>query len=356
MNYLITTTYQNNTYSHIVEGLDSNQIQILFAPDSIVPMVDGDATIAMDDYDLVASLDYQGKQFQIISHIKKVIEFYAWIKSIIWKTSTSSDTLQLNSINSKARPLTDKQAHDLIVKLESQFTKKEQVITATVKKLVEDTRADIADFLVRFKGYTDEKDLDILQTWSHDLEIFVNQGNIAQIRERMEQIITKMELLESNYVKQIDIDKDKPLSSFTKELHTIMNQNRLFRYHGLNQLSGWSKIDFMIYKLLSSWKLWWNAMKMEMHTLQDAFSLIVRQLLHIVVRAILFGLIILYIYKTFVDKSMDYPFIKYGIMGLISMMCYAVAKKQIGVSLTLMGIFVIAGYVSYEFVKVNLGL
>gem|GEM_PF-6506657 len=44
MNYLITTSYQDQTYSHIVEGLTSTEIQNIFDPLSIVPLTEEDTT------------------------------------------------------------------------------------------------------------------------------------------------------------------------------------------------------------------------------------------------------------------------------------------------------------------------
>ncbi|MFA7284315.1 MAG: hypothetical protein WC004_00635 [Candidatus Absconditabacterales bacterium] len=355
MNYLITTSYQDQTYSHIVEGLTSTEIQNIFDPLSIVPLTEEDTTGG--DFDLLAKAQYDTKQFQVISHVKKVIEFYArWKHMSADAKQTRNVTVSLLSIDSKKKPLTTEQSQQLLAQLESQFQQKQQTITPAVKKLIEDTKKDISDFLVRFKGYTDEKELDILQTRSHDLDMFVSQGKLPEIKDRMEHIITKMELLESNYVKQINLDEDKPLGSFSKELHTIMNQNRLFRYHGLNQLSGGSKVDFVLYKLISSWRLRWDAVSAELHNAQDAFSVAVAQMLRIFTRGMIFGLVLLYIYKLFVDTKFTYSFLALGITGLVSMMCYAVAKKQIAVSLTAMLIFVVMGYMGYEFLRINFGL
>lgn len=355
MNYLITTSHQDHTYSHIVEGLTSSEIQTIFDPLSIVPLTEGDN--AWWDFDLLAKAEYDAKQFQVISHVKKVIEFYARWKQMSASAKQSHNvSVTLLSIDSKKKPLTAEQSQQLLTQLESQYQQKQQTITPAVKKLVEDTKKDISDFLVRFKWYTDEKELDILQTWSHDLDMFVSQGKLPEIKDRMEHIITKMELLESNYIKQINLDEDKPLSSFSKELHTIMNQNRLFRYHGLNQLSGGSKIDFIFYKIISSRKLRWDAVKVELHNTQDTFSIIVIQMLRIFTRGMILGLVLLYIYKLFVDPAFTYSFLGLGIMGLVSMMCYTVAKKQIAISVTAMLLFVLIGYMWYEFLRVNLGL
>jgi|GEM_PF-4739971 len=64
---------------------------------------------------------------------------------------TRNVTVSLLSIDSKKKPLTTEQSQQLLAQLESQFQQKQQTITPAVKKLIEDTKKDISDFLVRFK-------------------------------------------------------------------------------------------------------------------------------------------------------------------------------------------------------------
>lgn len=48
----------------------------------------------------------------------------------------------------------------------------------------------------------------------------------------MEDIITKMEILESSYIKSMSTDKqsDQDIAQFNKQLSMIMGKNKSFRY------------------------------------------------------------------------------------------------------------------------------
>lgn len=126
---------------------------------------------------------------------------------------------------------------EFIKQLESKYAEKKSLITPQVVELVQGMGNDVRDFIGRFTGYIEPKELDTLQAWSNDLQMFAEQGKLEDVRKRMSQLIDKMEVLESSYIKQINLDEDKPLDQFNHELHAIMNQNRLSRYHGLNKIS-----------------------------------------------------------------------------------------------------------------------
>ena len=60
---------------------------------------------------------------------------------------------------------------------------------------------------------------------------------MSELRKTMSNLITKMEVIESSYIKNITIDQDMPLQQFNQELHAMMNQHRLSHDFSLNQLS-----------------------------------------------------------------------------------------------------------------------
>lgn len=352
MKYLITTSYRDIIYSHFVKGLSSSDIQNLLKPDSIVPYEDIDNWTSWGQdrlFDLVSELEIEGKRFQIISSIPKIVDFYDWLKWI-------NPALSPVSMNSKSHPLPEDQMHALLKKLNDQYVQKKQIITPATQELIAEIQNDIRDFNVRYKGYASEQDLDILQTRSHDLDGFAEQGIIGPIKDRIQQIIEKMELLESNFVKQINVDKDKPLEEFNKELHSVMNQNRLSRYHGLNQLSGGSALDLFIYKALSRFKFWRDSFGSQVHNFEELFAVFIKEGLLIFIWWTIFWLIGLFFIKHFYDEELQYPLVKLWFIGLTSTFCYSVAGKKLISSLVGIWFFILIWYYWYEFLRINLWL
>ena len=71
----------------------------------------------------------------------------------------------------------------------------------------------------------------------------------------MSKIIEKMEFLENDYVKSINSDNNLPLNQFNHELNAIINQNKLFRNHNLNQLSGGGTYNYIVFRIYSFFHL-----------------------------------------------------------------------------------------------------
>ncbi|MBP7007759.1 hypothetical protein KBB05_03415 [Patescibacteria group bacterium] len=55
---------------------------------------------------------------------------------------------------------------------------------------------DVDDFVQRFTGYVDQKELDGIQSLSHDMQMFHEQGNMSELRKTMSTLITQMEIVE----------------------------------------------------------------------------------------------------------------------------------------------------------------
>jgi hypothetical protein len=273
---------------------------------------------------------------------------FEWLAPIIIKHNEEVRTkkqeesmlLKVLSINSLSKPLDQDHMHEFLAQLETKYTEKAKVITPQVVELVKSMSKDVKEFIIRFTGYIEATDLDMLQARSNDMEVFTEQGKLEDIKKRMGQLIDKMEVLESNYVKQINIDEDKPLNQFNQELHTVMNQNRLFRYHGLNQLSGGSKFDYVLYRIISRIKLWFDAFGMEFKDVGASFTAIGGYATGVINTGLIIALIGLFLYKHFADQTIVYPFELLGIIGLVSTLCYWVSAKKPLVAVVLMLIFV----------------
>lgn len=345
MNYLITTSSNNTTYSHLVKGLSSNDIQIIFNPLSIVQH---EQDTEDKDFDLVADCIFEEKKFQIISNYKKVTDFFDYIKS-------SWSSISLTSINSLSKPLDEDKMKELIKQLEDKLQQKHETITPSIKKLVDETTKDVEEFINRYTWYAEQKELDTVQSRGQDIQLFADQGNLEELKKRMSLLIDKMEVLESSYIKKINLEEDKPLDQFNHELNFIINQNRLNRYQWLNQLSGWSKLDYFMFKLKSSFAALFHSIDDELKSFQENFTLLGQWISSIFIWWVVVASIMLFFYKLN-NKTFSYDAIFLWISWITLLFCNWTLSKKRYVSIILIIIFLFLGYFANNILKINFGL
>lgn len=363
MNYLISTSFWNKPYSHIVKGLESADIQTLFNPVNLVPIREDEIP---KGYDLIMDLKRENKSIQIITQIPKVVDFYEFIQAkkdeITKQESLTIDNAHQNwsiwieGISSLSKPLTRGQSDALLQQLATKYTEKTKTITPKVLQLVEEMKHDVADFNSRFSGYIEEKDLDALALWSEDMQKFAQQGRIESVKSTMTKIVEKMEVLESNYVKTINMDTEKPLEQFNHELHTIMNQNRLFRQHGLNQLSGWSNLNYILFRISAQLKLIVDAFGVEFADFRRGVVLFLKTSFKVIFFGLLLMQCLLYIIKSFVDKDLLYPLVGSSIIALVIMLSSYFLDKKWYVAVIFTAIITCCGYAGYQLLAINFWL
>lgn len=347
MNYLIKTTYQNASYSHIVKGLDVQEIETLFHPESIVQANDETPT-----GDILATGSYTDKQFQIISSMHKIVDFFYWIYAF----TNEQHNLTIESINSISQPIDEERAHELVKQLMIKATEQQNALTPKMRELVVSMNSDVKDFISRFTGYMDESDADILQWWSHDMQMYAEQWNVALVKETMGRIIEKMEILEWEYVKSINTNDTAPLQEFNHELNSIINQNRLFRSHNLNQLSGGSNADYVWYKLKSWLRLFFDSLGTEFHDVWSLLKLISYYISWLLQMVMIISLIILFGYYIVSKQETKFPFILFATMGLVSILVHGMSTKKTRLALPGIVVCIIGWYYLYEAIAINFWL
>ena len=326
-----------------------NEIQAIFTPESIAPY-DSDTNDLI--FDLIAHIEYGDLHFQIISDYPKIIEFYERLRSI---KSSLKIPFNIISINSIHKPLDEENMKKLLVQLDEKYIIKKETITPQLLELAESIAKDSKDFIVRFNGYAEPVELDLIHSGSNDLQVFIQQGQIEDAKKRMNQLIDKMEFIENTYVKKINIDQDKPLEDFNKQLNTIMNQNRLSRYQGLNKLSGGSSFDYFIYKTRSAVRSWFGWWWKNTHDLAEMAWKTFKNLTQVFVFGTLLALIVMFMYQRFVDKSITFNYILWWMVWLTVLVIHWVGEKtKLYIASTLF--FIVIGYLLYILLKINFWL
>lgn len=349
MSTIIKTIYQNITHSHIVEGIGMSEIQEIFSPESLTPHSD---TTNDTLFDLVAGLEYNNLHFKIASDYTKVIEFYEWLRSIKSKFPSSFNIL---FVNSKHNPLEEENMKKLLTQLEEKYTIKKETVTPQLLELAASIVEDAKDFMGRYNGYAEPGELDLIHSWSSDLQVFIQQGQIEEAKKRMNQLIEKMELIENTYVKKINLDTEKPLEDFNEQLNNVMNQNRLSRYQGLNKLSGGSSFDYMMYKIRSSVKYWFSGWGKNSHDLAENTGKVFQNLAGVVSFGCILALILMFWYQRLIDSTAHFDYILWGTIGLTVLLIQKVGQKtKLYTASTLF--FILMGYLFYLLLKINFGL
>ncbi len=348
MNYLITITHWKLLIEHYIKGLDMNEIHTLFVANSIKQ--------CEDDYifhgDLVAWCEYNGKQFQIISSFHTILDLYGYLTGII----ATNPTFKLSYVNSISQPLSDEKSKELVVKLQEKSAEVKKAITPNVIALVESMNTDVRDFISRFTGYIKENDADVLESRMHDIYMYMDQWKLANVKETMGRLIEKMEILESDYIKSINTDGEQPLDQFNRELNAIMNQNRLFRDHSLNQLSGGTSFDFIVFKLRSYRHMLTDAISAEVKSYEHILQRIIKFLHIITLYALVLTITILFVLQEIWWWNMDIPFLECGCIGLCILLIFWFknARRYIAAPISALCIFVT--YIWYQAILVNFWL
>lgn len=348
MNYLISTSYQNNNYSHLVKGLDLQEIEELFHPLSISQYEQENFI-----WDLMAQWMLGSKQFQIISSLHRVVDLFQRLYAF---NAINSKDFTITSINSISQPLDEERSQELVKQLIIKTEEQKKVLTPKVVALIDSMIFDVKDFITRFTWYIDDKDSDILESWLHDMQIYGEQWNIPQVKEVMWRLIEKMEILEGEYVKSINTDNEAPLEEFNHELNSIINQNRLFRNHNLNQLSWGSNFDYILFKWSSRLRLFFDSLWTEFKDLSSLFKMLLSYCSSISLSAVIMCLIISYIYQIFTNESYSFPYVMLWIWGLMSSFIYNVSKKNLFFSVPVLLLCVFGWYYMYQAITVNFWL
>lgn len=346
MNTIIKTIYQNITHSHIVEGIGMNEIQKIFSPESLTPNSD---TTNDANFGLVAHLEYNTMPFKITSDYSRIIDFYEWLRSL---KSQFPQNLNILSINSIHNPLEEENMKKLLTQLEEKYAVKKATVTPQLLQLAQSLSQDTKDFVVRYNGYADPGELDLIQSRSNDLQVFIQQGQLEEAKKRMNQLLERMELIENTYVKKINLDEEKPLEVFNKELNTIMSQNRLSRYQGLNKLSGGSSFDYFVYKLRSSVRSWFSSWGKNTHLIMETIEKFFQNLSKILIFGCILALVVMFWYQRFINFSVHFDYILWGTIGLVFLLIHWVGEKtKLYIASTLF--FLILAYLFYLLLKIN---
>lgn len=348
MNYLLSTTYQNNNYSHIVKGLELQEIQSIFSPESITQFQDWEVFRG----DLVADCEFNNKTFQIISTFHRITDLFTYLYGI----NTVNNQMKIITLNSISQPLSIDKSQELALKLIEKIQENKKVVTPKIIALVDSMKKDVDDFIIRFTWYISEDEKDLLHRRVHDMYVYIEQWNIDNIKKTMGQIIEKMEFLESNYVKLINSNNDLPLDQFNHELNAIINQNRLFRNHSLNQLSWGSTFDYIIFKITSYIRLWVDTVDDEFKDIERLSISFISFLSKVWWIALIVYFVSIFIIWELWKAQYTIPFVKYGIIWLWCVLVYRFKNARRYISLMICILVSTGAYFSYQAITVNFWL
>lgn len=348
MNYLINITHWKSSIEHYIKGLDMNEIHTLFVVNAIKQ--------CDDDYefhgDLVAWCEYNGKQFQIISSFHTILDLYGYLTGVI----ATNPSFTLSYINSISKPLTNEQSKELVIKLQEKSAEVKKTITPKVIALVEWMNADVHDFISRFTGYIKEGDADLLVSRMHDMYMYMDQWKLVNVKETMGRLIEKMEVLESDYVKSINTDGEQPLDQFNHELNAIMNQNKLFRDHSLNQLSGGSSFDYILFKLRSYRHMLTDAIGAEIKSYENILHWLIKFIHIVTLYALVVTITTLFFLQELWWWNIKIPFLSLGCVWLWMLFVYWFKNARRYIAAPISAIFICAMYFWYQAILVNFWL
>lgn len=222
--------------------------------------------------------------------------------------------------------------------------------------LVESLLYDVNEFIHRFTGYIDQQEIDIIQSLSHDMQVFNDQWNMSELKKTISSLITKMEVIESSYIKTINIDQDAPLQQFNQELHSMMNQHRLSHDFSLNQLSWWSRLDYWIFTARSTIKGWFNNLGVQYVDSKAFLFSTFRYISYSTIIGLIMALVILFIYQQRFDKSLHIDYVLRGIVWCCAMAIWWVTKRTWYITIVLSMVLIGVGYIAYQFITINFWL
>ncbi len=222
--------------------------------------------------------------------------------------------------------------------------------------LVQSMTHDVDDFVQRFTGYVDQKELDGIQSLSHDMQMFHEQGNMSELRKTMSTLITQMEIVEWTYIKTINVDQEGPLKQFNQELHAMMNQKRLSRDFHLNTLSGGSRFDYGLFKIQSWFTSQLSWLWVEFVDMRYLMSSVIRYSSFSITVWLIISLIVLYIYQQWFDQYLFVNYILRWVVWCTAMSISSIAKKSWYVTIIWSILLISLWYISYQFITVNFWL
>lgn len=222
--------------------------------------------------------------------------------------------------------------------------------------LVDSLLHDVNDFTHRFTGYIDQKEMDTIQSLSHDMQVFNDQWNMSELRKTMSNLITKMEVIESSYIKNITIDQDMPLQQFNQELHAMMNQHRLSHDFSLNQLSWWSRLDYRLFTVRSFIKRWFDNLGIQYIDSKLFLFSFIHYSTYSIVIWLLIALVVLFLYQQRFNPLLYIDYVLWGIVWCCAMAVWWVTKKTWYINIIWSILLIWIGYIAYQFITINFWL
>lgn len=223
--------------------------------------------------------------------------------------------------------------------------------------LVASLTNDGQDFIHRFTGYIDPRELDVIVSWIHDLSSLQEQWKYDEVKKLSSQLISKMEILENEYAKKITLDEsNKPLQQFTNELHTMFNNQRLARHQGLNKISWWSSYEYMIAKLWNQFTSLINILRSRSHGMGSWISSFLYYVWWVSTWGLLIALIGLYSIQQLRLPMLHYNHILISILGLIALSMTYVKNKTWYASIWVTLLCSLIWRWMYQLISINFGL
>lgn len=348
MRYLLQTTYKQTPVNLTISAeasFDVKKVRSKIPLDNLVIYEDSQTV----KWDMQIKINIDGINYNIISDQDKVIDAYELFTSLGY---------DINYINSLSKPLDDKHMQALLSKLNENWKQKKTSITPAVIETVEDMQHDIVSFVDRFTWYTEKSDLDnITELWSK-LSSYLQIWDINAIKNTISDIITKMEILENNYVKSISTEngQDKSIAQFNRQLSMIMDQNKAFRNHGLNVVSWWSKLDYMLYRFFGKISMFGKGIKLEFRNITDTTQIVIRLASQAVYYGITIALVLLAFVKLGFGIDMKINWLKLGAIGFCTYLISRVKKqKTLPYMIKVIGL-VVLWILLYYLTVINLGI
>lgn len=348
MRYLLQTTYKQKPVNLTISAdtdFDIKKVRSKIPLDNLVIYEDNQTT----KWDIQLKINTDGINYTIISDQDKVIDAYELFTSLGYDVSY---------INSLSKPLDDKHMQALLMKLKENLSQKKTNITPAIVNTVEEMQHDIISFVDRFTWYTEKKDLDYLTELGSKLSSYLQIWDINAIKNTISEIITKMEILENSYVKSIstDTEQDQNIAHFNKQLSMIMDQNKAFRNHGLNVVSWWSKLDYMLYRFFGKISMFGKGIKLEFRNITDTAQTIIRLASQAVYYGITIALVLLAFAKLGFGIDMKINWLKLGAIGFCAYLISRVKKqKTLPYMIKVIGL-VVLWILLYYLTVINLGI
>lgn len=348
MRYLIQTIYKQKPVRLTISSesdFDVKKVRSKIPLDTLVVYED-DQTVK---WDILMKVNIDGKEYSITSDQEKVIDAYELFTTLGY---------EVNWINSISNPLDDKHMQALLSKLKQNRQQKKSTITPAIVNTVEEIQRDINSFIDRFTWYTEKKELEQLTELGSKLSSYLQIWDISAIKNTISDIITKMEILENSYVKSIstDTEQDQNIEHFNKQLSMIMDQNKAFRYHGLNVVSWWSKLDYWMYRVFGKVSMFGKGLKLEFKQITDTSQTIIQLASKALYYGMVVWLVLLAIAKLGLGADMDINWLK---LWAIWWCAYIISriKKQKTLSYMIKVIWIVILWILlYHFTVINLAI